>query len=445
MNRRNKESALDFNSPIQSEIKDLDGVRHLFANWKIVPFFGTNDLSSDSFLNLLVKLAEISPTTSGCITSRRDFVAAGVELYKGKMEGFSNYDAPVQNLSPEDVEAFQNFLNRITGGEGLPRIKAIVERIHNNLDTCGNAFIEIATTTVAGEVFCTINVYDATECRYLLTEDGQPKRVLVSPSFDYYYLTKHPPTVIPVYPEFAESKGALRTLMHIKDAAVGRRWYGLNNSISSLYYQYLEYSNPEYLVTETHNRFTGVTFIEYEIQNDDTEDDLEEMDERFEETFTPKGESKSFLLSGRPKGADSTKVHQLKPNTNEKYHETIARLTEDKIVASFGWYTKLLYSRSNSGLSGDEMRSIFQAASMRVKPRQDKIASAINKALHKCAELMGEKDMADFYIKLASLYKLIFKDEIEANREEDRPASPSPTNPNPVTEPELDDDENNLD
>lgn len=425
---------MNFHSPIAGEIKDTDGISRLFSTYRVVPFFGTNEASSDSFLQFLVKLSEISPTVAGCIQSRRDFVASGIELHKGQRAGFSNMPNNEAGTSDADIAAYQDFVDEVTGGEGMSRIKQIVERIHDNLDVCGNAFIEIAHTEVAGRVYSSINVYDATECRYLLTEEGEAKRLLVSPSFDLYYLSKYPPSVVPLFPEFQEVKGAMRSIIHIKENAVGRRWYGLNKSISSLYYQYLEYSNPEYLVKETHNRFTGKVMFDYEVFPDDSEEDLESMERDFANAFTPAGLSKSYILSGRPAGAEPIAVTKFEANTNEKYHVAMARLSEDKITASFAWFVKLLYERNNSSLSGDEMKSLFMIASQRVKPRQDKIINAVNKALHACADAIGRPEVKEYNLRLASLYKLMFKDELEAQKESNQSnqsnSTPQdPTNP----------------
>ncbi len=405
-----------FISPILNEVKDNDELANFFREWAVVPFFGNNEASSDSFLNFLIKLSEISSTTGSSVQRRSDFTCGGFELHKGRATGFTNFRRPASSLKESYVEFCLEFIDRITGNEGIAYLQDAAENVNNNLDVVGNGYFEVVLSKVAGEPFAKINYYDATELRYLVSERNDPKRLLVSPCFEWWYMVKNRPSVVPVYPLIEEVEGVQRTIIPIKHNWIGRYWYGLNTSISSVYYQYLEWQNADYLTKETNSRFTGKILFDYEVHQDDTDEDLDEFEANFDKTFTVKGLARTYVLSGRPSGSDPVSVTQFKANTNEKFHETLQRISEDKIIASFNWYTRLLYDR-HSGLGGDELKSIFKMASQTVKPRQNKIALALNKAIQLCAKHLGEKAMEQYVLQFPSLYKLHFQDELEADKE----------------------------
>jgi hypothetical protein len=424
-NQNNKSSDVEgfdsFESPILNELIDDKNIARIFTEFPVVPYFGTNENSSDSMLSFIQRLAEISPTQAGCIESKTNFTVPGFDLFKGKRESFLNIESSSQIPSFDDALYYQEFLASITdehgiGQFGINSLQSITERITKNLNTTGNSFLQISRFSVAGERYASISALDANECRYERTGRGKQRFLLVSPSFQWSYLRNNKPNIIPLYPNFAEDElGVERSIIHISNVTVGRRWYGLSNSISSLYFQFLEWQLAEYLTAETANKFTGEKMFDFEKDDEDDDSDLDLMQKYFDTTFTNKAKrrnKKSVLLRARVAGTQPATVTQFTANTNENFYDSIFTISENKIIASNAWFTKLLYDRA-TGLGGDELKSLYKIASYTVLGSQNKIATALNTAISECANWKGDMEADNYYLSLGSLYKQFIGDETE--------------------------------
>jgi len=377
----------------------------------IVPYMGENHLS----LKLFSKLANLSPTQGACIQSIKDYALGGeFTVNYRKREGFANTEED-REVSTQDTNAYIDFIESFTSGRDLYKI---ANTVYDNQKETGNSWIQVIFTQTAGVRSAELKAYDQLNVRYKYTPLGAPRMAYVSEEWSTTYLSQHPPVLIPVYPYVAEmGDGVFSTFIHEANLTTDRRWYGVPDSMNSIYFQWLEVMRGDFTQKEYGNGFTGKQFIE--IEGDTENSDYSQVAASFRRVFTRKGEAKNLVLRQRSESQKPATVKEFKPNTDEKFQQYVADDCELQIIKSHNWDGALIgISKSGKLGSSEELNRLYRWKFQTVvKPWQNKVLAPINLAINLVAEWMGMEQMNQYSLGLTNPMRDLLEEEAKAARE----------------------------
>lgn len=402
----------NFQSPFLSEVKDPYALNFTFNKLPIIPFYGNSSDSSDIVLNLIYRLYESTPIVAGVIDVLNSFtVGAGMTLEKGDGLGIINKKR-VQS-SDDDITNFEKlFFDNFIDTD----LDSIISLSSKSLHLEGNSVLCVSIDKLSKKI--KIEKIETTKFRYhsKYLYEGE-KLGILSNYFSWHYLQQTPPTVVPVYPNFEEKDGVLRTLIHVKNTSPNRKFYGLSNGASSLLQQYLLNQLDIYLSGSTENRFIGSVFFDIPVSQSDLEGDGEDRMKRFIEnqknTVTNKGSNKSTIMNFFNTFDDGRKVNitQFQSNQEHDFFESISKLAEDKIFKAFGVNKALIGDTSDAGLFGERLDVVYQGQAQKVKVVQKIIENSLNTAFDFIEEHTQVNYRNDAKLRLKNLFQEMKKDD----------------------------------
>lgn len=343
----------EFDNPIIGEIKDTGEIAKTFNRYPFVPYAGTGLYSSHSYLNLLLDIVDNCPTLSQCIEVIGNFCFnSGQTLYKNSGNLFLTEDMVEADLATQQrfTEHLMeiNFIHYNQEVNFVHFVKALYFEIKN-----GNCYVELIRDKVGEQVSYTYKIHPQTHCLYTV-HTNNTFSIAVSKSFDYNYLRKYPPKLVPIYPEVsADDEDMVNTMFHFKTRTNGL--YGRPDWISCLLSAYNEYQNVLYRVKLAGRDFSPKVLIEVEgddpsliVDNEDDEDVLN----RIIDNFTVGGKNATSILAmERPHGATPVHVHEFKVNTQEDFYDKISEINEREIIKANGWSRLLLTGEVLTGFN----------------------------------------------------------------------------------------------
>jgi hypothetical protein len=408
----------ELQNPIQAEIKSVsNNYLQTFQDYNLVPFGGVDVPQSHAKYIWLIDLINRSPTHAACVRAKIDFSFSGfIDVQKNepllipsKSEGLNDaikqeYTEALQNVKFQDGCGFLDFSKKIA----------------LSLETSGNAFVKLSYTIVEGQVFTALSAFDSSQVLYKATEDGKQKKVVVSPYFDYQNFEESKVEIYPVT-ELYDSEltvvkkgGYFCTVLHLKNEAVSRKFYGVPSWIAAFKNMYKEDQSSTYNLKAAERGFQGALFLEFEeaeaddFRYEDQEADMfggfdarnlpstiDERNNALANTFTNTGKRQSLIAtSERPAGASPFKAFQVALNTNESYYNVMAALDEKAILKAHNLSSVLLGGEAaKSGLNGSAFYDEFKQRDLTTfKPLQKKVSDFLNNLVKKCFKLSGEKE-----------------------------------------------------
>jgi hypothetical protein len=371
-------------SPLVEEIKDVEKARFL-SEWPVIPFLGNSNTS----LRVLKKLRDLSPSHGGCIGSIRDYaLGGGFSLVERTMPGFST--GMKKEASEGDKEKFFLFLE--DAGINSGDLYSEAEALYDNYKETGNSYIEVRLVSTLGKKEVSIKSLDSERCLYLATYPGEPKIMMISPSWKLEYVNKYPPRSVAVYPNFSEDEnGDLVTIIHTKNKRTGRDWYGIPDSFSSLWYQYVEHQQGHHTSKGFAKSFSGKHFIETASADELTPEEEYEARQMIDAMFTYEGSGASVMMRNRSVADEETNVYSFPSNTSEGYETAIKEISEQMIVRSHQWHIALL-GESAAGVLGNSQQylNILKAMDVTTLARvREKVERPLNTALKIAGEFLG--------------------------------------------------------
>lgn len=417
--------------PIGEEIKDPDAIGVSYAMLPLVPFFQGND----SFLRFLNRLRLVSPTHGSIIESIREHtLGKGFVLNYRREPGFVR-KGDTEEVSDAEFNRYVEWLRQWGRGDEL--LSEIANLIQNYLSS-GNAYLEVVLSEVAGERYASIYSHDFMQCRYIATRPGEDKIVALSKAWDWGYLTKYPPELVNVYPNFTQMEdGTLRTIIHLKNREAGYQWYGLPPSISALYHMYMEYQQGDYTVDALANRFVGDVFMELEGDPEVDEEENPDFRRRLESQHTNRGKRSRVVLRFRPPGSSDAVIHEFEHNTDHEYQEFISENSERQIMKAHGWHTVLLGVPQPGRLGNQsEFKDIYQVKYKTIiQPLQRRVMDAVNRAVDLVAEFFERDDVMEFSLGLSNLFQDMLESSVpEPGADGDQEVAPEEADPEATDE-----------
>lgn len=177
---------------------------------------------------------------------------------------------------------------------------------------------------------------------------------------------------------------------------------------------FLEIKDIQFLLKAVHNDFMGQTLIEFEgAESDDTLSDKDAQDEgheseseRFAANYTnggnrnEEGAGNTVILAERPFGASPAFVHDFKPNTKEKYFQTIGEMCEEFILKTNSVSKTFIGTQPPKGFSTDAQMSELESNVPLLKYFQDKIMGVINTGLDFIGTVTEDQFFVDYNIEM---------------------------------------------
>lgn len=343
-------------SPIAKEVVDPSGIAKTMRLLPIVPYAGSGNASSHSWLDFFKSIVQMSPTFSACVNKKTGYA----------------FGAPTMVLPDGEHSTAQYFNESISrfgfSGDGGDTLGAFCRDVNKQLETGGFCVARIAVSTVSGQSFCKMSAIPLGMALKVKDVSTGFEGVVISSSFDYQYLRKNKPEILPIFPSFTESNGVLQAAFMFK--AGGAVHYGRPPAIACVMPAYEEMLLVSSRIISAKSHFTPRVILEFEgsdptdqgfpIVDGSSERDGANPDEgksfveRFTERYTNAGDNPSQVMAiERPIGASPMVVAQIQPMAGHEYHRAISEIARDSILAAHGCTPRFMGFEASSGFSKD--------------------------------------------------------------------------------------------
>ena len=304
-------------APIETEQKVADSYQ---AAIPVIPFF----TSYNDFALQLAALAEAVPEHDGAIRAKRRWATAEpfTVTTANPCSILNNVARTDTEVSDAQLMALEEFVCNVnTNGDNLMNV---VRNIITDMETTGNAYVELIRGNAGGQAYFFIEQHDATECLLIRRDDV----VTVGISADWTLASvkdKRAPIVeLPLYAgkqtKWKKLNGSERCIIHLKTYRTGRHWYGLPESIASFLAQKIGFEINRHNLDRLETDFFPRLFFEFfGVDGMDDEAQTEHL-KALEKTFTKKGKAKHgiFAQYNETEGSN-TKIHKLELDHSGDY------------------------------------------------------------------------------------------------------------------------------
>jgi len=182
-------------NPIPETVKDRDELTEAIRKWQGIPYYGTTESTSHTFLDLLSTLTEMSNTFRSCVNDMNKYIfGQRITFVKGDIPGMQT---DVEELSSDAQLEYFNWLKERNIS---PRhVLQMSRRINWHLYVNGNSYLLIRRIEVGSTVRYEMKVIHYKHFMYRKSEDiGQEFGLISKFLDDPVMLEKHPPKILPV-------------------------------------------------------------------------------------------------------------------------------------------------------------------------------------------------------------------------------------------------------
>jgi hypothetical protein len=361
------DNKMEFKSTLPDEQTILYGSFISGYSFSVVPFFEGSDL----FPTFLCEVAEQSPTKGACVESKVRLVFGnGIEFVTEKDSTFFADKKEKVSLSPAANEAMKLFCLDSSISNDKKNIGWLSSQILKDWFTTGNVTVLLQKTKVGGKSFFKYSFHAAKYVRRTKVNNSNGKRyVVITPKFTYYD-TAAEIIVAPEYPEWEAKDGVERSAITVQNMFIGREYYGLPTSITSIYHQLLEAENQKYNLEETQNKWLGKLFIEAVEPVLSTAQELNQLNNMLAEAFTnkasdnPSVKKRHFVYREVADKEQFTKITELNKTLDAGYSAEMLKEAERSILKSELWHRSLLGVHDEGGILGNskERSEAYKAA-----------------------------------------------------------------------------------
>lgn len=236
-------------NPIPQTVVDREELQKFFRKYAIVPYYGTVDESSHSFLDLLVTLCQLSPTFGATMRDLQFFTfGLNVDLVGNVVPGLAI--DPVE-LGDAEKLAFSGWLGGLN--ISMRTIQKVTRTLDYHLQCSGNAWLRIRRVRVGGTTRYYFKAPHFLHTAYLRSIDTGEEFAIISKFLgDDSKMNKYPPTLLRVTQMDEELKwtrtdsGVDEAIIHVK---AGKKleqsdFYNQPDIIDVLPQMYIDYQVP---------------------------------------------------------------------------------------------------------------------------------------------------------------------------------------------------------
>ena len=215
----------------------------------------------------------------------------------------------------------------------------------------GNSYLEIVHYK-GGVSFYHI---DSTKVR--ISKDQE--NVIIHNQWDRYMQTKDEARVIPFYPNFVNSKGGKRSVIHIKDYEPEFNFYGLPDYVAALESISVDYEIGRWNNTKFKNHFQPSSIVE--INGDMSDEDAENLVEEARTKFTGEGNNGKILFLVKNGDSSPATVTNIDDRSDGNFME-LQNVTNQNIITAHRWQPSLsgIVSAGKMSNTGSEIRIAYE-------------------------------------------------------------------------------------
>lgn len=421
-------------NPFRSTPEDPQELRDFFKEFKFIPYYGNDEFTSHTTLNLYKTLGELSPTFTGILGDINTYAfGLNLDISAGMIP---HLKIDIEEIPTPQQVAYDQYLKGL--GIGLGSIIKLSKRLNTYLTLCGNAYLIVRRVMAGGQPFYFFDAPHFLHTVYILSQDTGERFLLVSPFLgNLEQMERFPPKILPVSRpgeplRFAQTgDGIEEAILHIKndnevdDGLIYNRPY-ITASLPELYVDYeLSVRSSKIVGTDIISK----KLIAFEGPDPDAiEEDEPEEDEKgvlkevsyfngtgngkapdgyitgqkdyfkrnmliLKQLTTMIGQHPSIATDGQgvstvagieyPRGSQPPTVIALEMNRDVKYHEFQERRAVLAICAVMRWAPELISNRpAKATLGGNLLYDIFTMKNeTTIKPLQVKFQNIWNEIL----------------------------------------------------------------
>ena len=389
---------LKLKNPIPRLQNDPQRVRKLFEKFGIIPYYGGSQRSSHSVLRLFFDLCKNSPSHRACIRDKCEYsFGAGVQFAEKSVPGlYVEEDSNPTDLQ-QTLDSFENYGVKLTSI--IEESKAMLRSEYES----GNIWLWIKLVNVAGEWRIKWNCVDYLNAALLKTEFGEPRKVVITDSWDEQWWAITPPDVISVstIEEFNwdEVEDGFETVLHVKNE--GSIYYGRPIIESILEWLFVEFSYGGLTAKISSTEIVSKNVIAIEDEPASIGEEEKERDSVAELGKTMRkltsaegdyGDVHSLGIFSYPQGVEKPTVLKFDVNRDHEYQEKALNQASSIIHAVHGWDKVISgMEKASSGIGSEMITNAFMRVNVgTIQPIQSKYSSIWNSVLQSAYEVMED-------------------------------------------------------
>lgn len=296
-------------------------------------------------------------------------MARSIPVHRRILNDKTNYSLG-RGLSCDDKnKELVKFLERCNSSESLT---AMARNVLFDHWQGGNSYIEIVTNTKRS--FLSIFHHDWTKCR--LSKDK--KNIIINPNWCEYHSSKN--KEIPIYPEFVEQDGYLRSMIQIKSYEPMFENYGIPDYIAGMNVNAIAFKTDKWNISRLDNSFQMSGIFEIDADEDD-EERARDMKNKMEKKFAGKPGQVAFFIKNKVEQGRGSKFTPIDSNNEGDWIE-LHEMSNNDIIVAHSWFKELSGFDFSSGFSSERILYAYEITMNNlISPVQNKILEAIRKPI----------------------------------------------------------------
>jgi hypothetical protein len=405
-------------SPVEIESKTEEKFKTQIERFPVIDFFSYKN----EFAVQLALLAEVVPEHDSSIRAKQRWsTAEPFSVTSTNPCSILNRKTETAEIDDDQIDEVEDWICSVNIESET--LKDITRKVIIDLETVGNAYIELIRGSVGGQPFFFIEHHDATTCLLIRRESGNT--VGIAPdwtrvdnrAYDEVHVTE-----LPLYRgRFTQwqvtADGSERCIMHLKQYRTGRFFYGLPESISSLLAQKIDFETNRHNLDRLETDFFPRLFFEFFNTDGMSEEKQAEHLDALMDTFTKKGGDRFGLFAQYNETEESnTKLHKLEMD-NAGDFIPLRKDAAQQILTAHGVHPIIAGIQTAGSLGNSkEVREIFELFNSTViTPLQNFLTEKfINIVMGEVSEWTDTMD--GLFLKMNTSTPVSFMGQIDVNR-----------------------------
>lgn len=365
-------------NPIPEAVRDVKALEDLIGKYNIVPYFGCDEYTSHSFINLLSDVSELSPSHQACKEDFKTYAFGNcMQITAKTIPGF--FDESFDTAIPREQQLeFINWLSSL--GISLSQLINCVNELNNAQLDSANSYLHIKIIRVGGTQQVFFAPLHYTQCGYLRPNSGEVKRLINTEYWTEDWWEKKRPLLIsashPGEPFNWDERGNTKeTILHIKGSGGKSKYYGRSKLIPIMYWMFVEFQLADLAVKTSKAEYTAKKLLAFEEPKPERRagtkgsgDSIRSKMSALRRLVTTEGdmdESKTIAGIQYPHGGKPPTAIDLELNRDTKHAQYQWDMASSLVHAVNGWdrgLTNIKTPKSNIG--GNVYRDIFTIKSV---------------------------------------------------------------------------------
>lgn len=251
-----------------------------------------------------------------------------------------------------EVDALAEYVKRVNPRE---KLRQVWKKVASDKCSFGNAYIEVVTD--ARRTFMNLFHKDATKGRVHI----DTKHIIFHPNWRDYNRTKDKAKTLPIYPDFEQIDGQLRSVIHIKDYEPEFSHYGLPQSIAAMDAAGIAYKTNKWNLSRLDNSFqsSGMLLVEGQMSVDDARD----LKQQFKAEFTGEGNQGKVMFIAKNLGGNTSTQFTPFTSGTEGDWMNLHKQSTDELIIAHNWFPSLSGIATAGALGNtQQIRNEYQIA-----------------------------------------------------------------------------------